>query len=427
MIGTIKNFKNNSFLKNIIILMSGSTAAQIITMTLSPIITRLYGPEAFGLMGVFNAILGILAPIAALTIPFAIVLPKNDIEAKGLIRLSLYISGVMALIASVLLILFLQPIVQLFQIEEIASFLYLIPIVIIVSGFLQVVEQWLIRTKQFSITAKATILQALVIQGSKVGIGYFSPFASVLIILTVLNQAVKAFFMIIGTGLGGFRNNNSSEDRVSIIALAKQHKDFFFFRTPQTFIDSVTQSLPILLLSSFFGATSVAFYSIGKTVLYLPTSLIGKSVGDVFYSRISEAANNNESLTKLIQKATLGLIILGFIPFGFVIMFGPWLFSVIFGLEWEQAGEYARWIAFWSFSSFIISPSLKSLPVLRAQAFHLRYTVYSLIIRMIALFFGSYIFSSDLIAVALFGGSSALLNIILILITLNISKKHDRK
>src|SRR5699024_8227243 len=144
------------------------------------------------------------------------------------------------------------------------------------------------------------------------------------------------------------------------------------------------------------------------TVLNMPAQLIGKSVGDVFYPRISEAAYNKENLTSLIKKATLTLGAVGAIPFGTVIFFGPWLFGFVFGEEWVMAGEYARWIALWSCFAFMNRPSVRALPVLTAQRFHLIYTIIMLLARMFVLFIGFYVFNSDIVAIALFGLSGAL-------------------
>ena len=65
------------FVRNVIILSSGTAGAQIIAILLSPIITRLYGPEAYGLMGTFNAMISIITPVVALTYPIAIVIAKT--------------------------------------------------------------------------------------------------------------------------------------------------------------------------------------------------------------------------------------------------------------------------------------------------------------------------------------------------------------
>lgn len=423
----ILNITKKPFIKNVIILSSGTAVAQIIGMLLSPIITRIYGPEAYGLMGTFSAIISIITPIAALTFPIAIVLPKREENAKGLIKLSLIICTIISIIVAISLLLFQEQIIRLFQLDEVESYIYLIPLVILFAGLLQVIEQWLIRTKQFSISAKATLLQSIIVNGGKVVGGLFSPVASVLILLTSLNQGLKAVLLILFT-----RKSNKKllgipvKERVSIKELFKKYRDFPMFRAPEVFLNAISGSLPILLLTSLFGPISAGFYSIGRTVLNIPSQLIGNSVGDVFYPRISEAANNNENLTKLIKKATFYLGIAGAIPYGIVIIFGPWLFGFVFGDDWVTAGEYARWIAIWSFFGFVNRPSVRALPVLSAQGFQLSYTILMLVIRIFMLFLGFYVFNSDLVAVALFGLSGALLNIGLVIITLLISKKFDK-
>ncbi|WP_291346906.1 NAD-dependent epimerase/dehydratase family protein [Desulfobacula sp.] len=73
--------------------MAGGTAgAQAIAMVFSPVVTRLYGPEIYGLLGTFLAITSMISPVVALSYPIAIVLPKEDSDAKGIVRLSIYIA-----------------------------------------------------------------------------------------------------------------------------------------------------------------------------------------------------------------------------------------------------------------------------------------------------------------------------------------------
>jgi O-antigen/teichoic acid export membrane protein len=378
-------------------------------------------------MGTFMAIISVMAPVAALSYPVAIVLPKSNNDAKGLIKLSLLITVIISLLVFILLLLFKHQIVSIFQLEEISVYLYLIPIVLALAGLLQVIEQWLVRTKQFSVSAKATLLQSIIVNSGKLGIGFFHPAAAVLILFTSLRQGVKSFLLLLLT-----KNINKGllkaipKEKVTIKKLAKKYRDFPIFRTPEILLNAISGNLPILLLTSFFGPVSAGFYVIGRSVLNIPSQLIGKSVGDVFYPRITEASNNNENLAQLIKKATLSLATVGAIPYGIVIMFGPWLFGFVFGEEWVTAGEYARWISLMSYFMFINRPSVVSLPVLSAQRFHLIYTIFVLITRILVLLVGFYVFKSDLVAVALFGVSGAVLNIGLILITLAISKKYNR-
>src|SRR5690625_285441 len=128
------------FIRNVIVLASGTAVAQVITMALSPIITRLYGPEAFGLMGTFMAIVNIIVPIAALTYPIAIVLPEKDQDAKGLIRLSLLISTILSTVSLMILILFNKLIIDKFNLKVIYTYLFFITFDIIFTVLIYVYD-----------------------------------------------------------------------------------------------------------------------------------------------------------------------------------------------------------------------------------------------------------------------------------------------
>lgn len=425
----LSNLLNKPFIKNVLILASGTAAAQLIALISSPIVTRLYGPEAFGMMGVFMAIITIITPIAALTYPVAIVLPKNNTNAKNLMKLSLYISFIISFFVSVILLLFNTTIVNLLQLQDVSGYLFLIPLVIVFAGLLQVSEQWLIRTKQFGINAKVAFLQSIIINMSKVGIGLINPVASVLIVLTALANGLRAIMMMYFIKYSTINTvqNENSEEVLTLKELAKKYKDFPFYRSPEVLFNAVSQRLPVLLLTSFFGPAIAGFYTLGNTVLQQPIKLIGDSVGNVFYPRITEAAHNKESLSKLIKKSTLVLLAVGIIPFGIIITFGPWLFSFVFGDEWIVAGKYAQWIGVFLLCEFINKPSVKSLPVLSAQLFHLVFTFIILITRIFSLVIGYFIFSSDLIAIAAFSLSSAVLYIVLIILVIYKSKRFDKK
>lgn len=424
----VNKLVRSTFVKNVIVLATGTAAAQVVTMAMSPIITRMYGPESFGILGTFTAMVNIIAPVAALTYPIAIVLPKNDRDAKGLIRLSLIVTVFITVISLVILLCFNEQIINIFNLREISNFLLLIPLVIIFSGLMQVAEQWLIRTKQFTINARVTFLQSLILNGSKIGIGLFYPVAAVLVILSSLGNGLRAAMLIYFSRKSNHNSNNlTNQQENSTKELAKKYYDFPIYRAPEVFLNAISGGLPVLMLAAFFGPASAGFYSIGRTVLNIPSQLIGKSIGDVFYPRIAEAANRKEDVTTLIKKATIALAAIGILPFGLVIFFGPFLFSFVFGSDWITAGEYARWIALWSFVGFMNRPSVRALPVLNAQKFHLIYTIFMLIIRLGVVAVGYYVFSSDVIAVSLFGITGAILNFGLIIITLKLSRKKFYK
>ena len=50
---SLARLKKSSFVKNVLVVMSGTAAAQIIGFALTPIISRLFSPSDFGVFGSF--------------------------------------------------------------------------------------------------------------------------------------------------------------------------------------------------------------------------------------------------------------------------------------------------------------------------------------------------------------------------------------
>jgi len=422
-----EKLKTNSFLKNVLALSTGTAGAQLITMLASPLITRFYGPEAFGVLGAFSAIINIIVPIAALTYPIAIVLPKHEVEAKGLMKLSFIVSLIMSLITLLTLILFQNHIINILNLHGIANYLYLIPLVIIFASIMQIMNQWFIRNNKFVLNAKATFYQSVITNGSKVGFGYFYPHAFVLVVLTTLSYAIRALLMMLYESPSKLFRKSNKNNNISLLKLAKKYRDFPMFRAPESLITGLTHGIPTLMLTVFFGPATVGFYSIGRTVLSLPTQMVGNAVGDVFYPKITEAFNKGLDISKMIIRTTNVLLLISIIPFGTVILVGPILFAFVFGAEWVVAGEYARWIALWSITNFSNRPATRALAVINAQKFHLYYTVFGLVVRVLAIWLGFILFESDVATIAMFSIAGVFLNVGLILMAVYLSKRVIKK
>lgn len=401
----IKGLFHKPFVRNVIILVSGTALAQLISIIFSPLITRIYGPDAFGLLGIFTALISMVSPIAGLTYPIAMVLPKRDSDAIGIAKLSLFVALFISSIVAVFLITGGKTFLQLLDSEAIAPYILLIPISIFFAACLEVGSQWLIRKKQFRVTARIGVIQALVLGSAKVGLGFFFPGGATLVILAALGQVIHLIMLWTGINVSLRQMNldvEEQQDPVSLKVLAKRHIDFPLFRAPQVFINTISQNLPVLLLANFFGPAAAGFYSLGRRVLGMPVHLVSQSVGNVFYPRITEAAHNGENLALLIIKATAALAAVGFVPFFVITAYGPGLFSFVFGSEWLKAGEYARWLAMWLFFQFLNRPCVVAIPVLKLQKSLLLYEVFSTGAKILGLVLGFFYFSDDVMAVALF-------------------------
>ena len=413
MFSKIRQLTQSKFARNVAVVATGTAGAQAIAMAFSPAITRIYGPETFGAMGTFIAIFEMVSPLAALSYPLAMVLPKQDSDAIGLAKISLWIALLTSLITAMVLILFKTPIVEAFNLHAIEPYLLILPVTMLFSVLMTISSQWTIRKRLFNLKAKSAILQAIVIGLMKAGLGLLNPSAIMLIGTTSFGYLLQA--ILIGVGI----REKNKEDRPSKLSnfdatgLLKQYKDFACYRTPQIFLNSVGQSLPILMLANLFTPAAVGFYVLARTVLFVPSNLIGTSVAEVFYPKFVETIRNGESGKKLLVKACTTLAAIGSLPYLVLIAFGPWLFALIFGADWKEAGEYSRWMSIWLFVVLVTRPIIAAIPALSLQGLFLAFEAIAVLIRVLAILIGYLWTGTALGAVIAFSLSNVLIYTVL--------------
>ena len=117
---------------DVITLVTGTTAGLIITLLASPLITRLYGPEAFGLVALFTSITGICGIVVCLRYEQAILLPESDEEAANVVGLCLIAGILISLLSIPVVILVQEPVVQFLKAPQLAPFLWLIPLTLFI-------------------------------------------------------------------------------------------------------------------------------------------------------------------------------------------------------------------------------------------------------------------------------------------------------
>ncbi len=395
------------FVRNVAVVAGGATVAQVIGMLFSPVITRLYLPEAFGILGVLVSVVAVLSPIASLCYELAIVLPASDSDALRLLRLSIVSSLGVALVSAVVIAPFRKPIAGMLGLDAVAPYLLLAPLVVVLDILARAYDQWLIRTKRFRDSSAITIAQTLVMNAAKTFFGLVAPGVHTLVGVSVGGTGLHALLSMLASRKARRRASTSDGSPRRVLdartrTLAKEYRDFPVFRTPQAALSSLSRGLPVLMLAGLFGPASAGLYAIGQRVLQVPSAVVSVAVSKVFRQRVAEAAHKKQSLQPLLIKTTLVLAAVGAIPFGLVMLLGPRMFALVFGAEWYGAGVYARWTALWLFTSFINGPSVAAIPLLSLQGHLLGLEIVTVLARVIAIMVGALVLHDDTIAVLLF-------------------------
>ena len=166
----IRKIAHSELVRNSAKLLSANVIAQAIGLLVYPILTRLYSPEDFGLLNLFLSIGGVLVLLSTAEYQYAIVLPKKDEDARGLV----HICGLLLLITTGFVLLsvpFSKPIAHLFNTPELANWYWLMPLFVLTMGLWNILNYWYIRRKQFGAISRYQISQSVLSSIMKIGIG----------------------------------------------------------------------------------------------------------------------------------------------------------------------------------------------------------------------------------------------------------------
>ena len=103
-----------SFRNNVLTLITGTAAAQALPVVFSPLLTRLYSPEHFGLFALFVAFSSIFAVLSTGRYELAIILPEKHKKAMNLLSLATSLNLVLSLLLFIFIFKLVFPIFILF-------------------------------------------------------------------------------------------------------------------------------------------------------------------------------------------------------------------------------------------------------------------------------------------------------------------------
>ncbi|BCK11406.1 hypothetical protein VCSRO207_2485 [Vibrio cholerae] len=334
--------------------MTGTGIAQAIPIAIIPILTRMFSPEDFGLLALYAACVSILGVVATGRYEIAIMLPKDDEDARLLLQLSMLFALFVSLLISIPISIWNAQIAHFLGNEDIAVWLYLVPVSVLFTGIYQALTYWNNRQKKFINTAVSRVNQSL-----------FQGFAQTLLgFLQVSGGLIWGQFIGIVSGsiylLKKDRNYKSLIRKSKINSIQKQGIKYHKFPTYGVWgalCDAGAVQMPIILLTKFYSNSVTGMFSLTFRVLNMPTSIISSAIAQVLFQKVVEISQTEpEKLNLYIIKMFLLLFVIYLPAVPILFIWGENLFSIIFGNEWSQAGVYAGYLVIAIAVRFAVSP-----------------------------------------------------------------------
>ncbi|MGK0414745.1 MAG: O-antigen/teichoic acid export membrane protein [Polaribacter sp.] len=416
------SFLKKEFVKNVLTLITGSALSQVVIYASILILTRLFTPEIFGIYMLFSSATLVLKPIATLQYEFAIVLPKKDADAINLLVFSVLVLCFYCFLLLVIIFYFKEVIYNFFHIKELSNFIYLLPVSVFLFGGVSILDYWNNRKNKFKNISKGLFVKSSIMSSSQIAIGFSSLNSLGLIPGMLLGNLAQAIFLI----KTSFQSISAVASEISfkkMLILANKYKDIPVFNTIINVTNNLSNELPILLITKYFGLANSGIYGLAIKFTRAPVGIIQNSVGQVFFNKASKIYNDDGNLHTLVvqtAKHLLGISIFIFIP-----LFGiSFYLDMLFGENWTDVGFYARILIPWLFFAFLSNPITSLIMILNKQKTMVVYDIFLLIFRFLALFVGYYFYKNILISLLLFSGVGMLFNILIFIYLFKTSKEN---
>ncbi|MDB9342437.1 oligosaccharide flippase family protein [Nodularia spumigena CS-586/05] len=328
----------NQFARGVSVLVGGTASAQALSILATPLLTRLYSPEDFGLLATYSSLLALINVVSSLRYELSIAVAKNDDEAIALVWLCFVLVAISAGLTALGVGLLGTQLVNWLHQPKLKSLLWLIPIAVLLSGLYQPLSYWAIRHQQFSLLAQTKFRQSFVGVVIKLVAAHLGTIG--LLLGVVVEQSVGSWQILSRHPLHcrvSSRNTNHLTRVHQVKArLSVTFSSYSYIALPNTLagvLNSLYPAIFSILLTSIGAVDSLGMLYLAKKVIDAPSAILSKSIGDVFMAKISQTKDElvfSACIRNILIMAVVSSFFL--VPYALALSFiGPMLFGSI----WE--------------------------------------------------------------------------------------------
>lgn len=352
--------ETKGYYKNFVTMLSGNALSQLIPFLIAPILLRLISDVEFGIFSNFMAIATMIGIVAAGRLEYAIPVSPSKENAQEIAFTGIILTIVLTVL-SVSFPLFSGFFSEMYRSPELGEYLIYIPVAVLSFGLLGISNNWMLRSKSYSIISVGKVSQSLANNGVAAILGYLGWGVTGLIIGWVIGQFINIGILITFINR---KVNLNNYNITTIKTTIKEYKDFPLINSLHAFTDIfATQFALFWIITVSFGKVELGLFAMMNKYVRAPIILITSSVASLFYAETAAAINNGQNPVPILKKTVFTSLLFA-VPF-FIVLFiwAPQLFAWYFGNDWREAGEYTRLISPILFFLFIISP-ISSIPIL---------------------------------------------------------------
>jgi len=363
-LGGLDTIRQSSFVRSVGVLVTGASFAQLISLVLLPLLTRVFSPQDFEVLAVFSALAMIFSFASCLGFDFALPIARTREEGVNLLVAALFSVTLVTILvaAGTVGVIFLLPQAIGENAGDYSIFIWLLPLSVFLIGWQNAFDYWATRHKRFGLISKARIAQAAIGGGAQIMLGLAGAGTTGLLIGYLLINTLG----LLPFALSFWKNDRDLLKEVRLGSArwtAASYGSFPRYTAIEAFANGLSVHVPILIISAALVGPEAGFVMLAMRLLQGPLFLISRSVSQVYQSRSLDAVRGKtlpDDTAKVIR--TLAGLATG--PLIAVAILASDIIPFILGSEWRPVGVYLAWFVPWLYLHFLSSSILTTMYVL---------------------------------------------------------------
>lgn len=359
----------SAFTRNVSVLLISTVIGQAAGVLLSPLLTRIFSPEEFGMLSVFSSILFTFGGAACLRYEIAIPLAQNETDGANLIAAT----GLALLLCTIAMTLacWLLPTSVLGGLDggSATSLRLLLPVGLFVFGLFTLLLYAATWAQNFNILARARISQ---------GIG--GPLSQIVLGLLGMGSTGLALGFVVGQTAGTtLLFKRMILERLPMIRLASwagirdalwTHRAYPLITSWATVVDALGGGALLYLIIAYYYPGPVAgFLFLAERVVARPLVMISNSMLMVFIGELGRYKHTDPAHLRVrFRQITSKQLLIGLAWVAVINIVSVVAFPTIFGAEWAAAVPYLLVISATHLATNVIQCVSNTLQALNRQA-----------------------------------------------------------
>ena len=310
--------------------MIGKMGAQVVTLILAVVLTRLLSPSEFGIVGIAMSVIFIASIIVDMGFGRALVQSNNigGIEYSSVFYLNL----VIGLILTIICFLIAGPLAGFYHQPQVAPVLKALSGLFFLNSLSLVPAAILYKDMKFKLISVTGLLSTL-ISGI---IGVFMAFKGMGVWSLVVQNLIAAGITV----LLNFYNANWLPliviDKVKLKPLWEYGSRMF----SSAMINSIVSRLDVFIIGKLFATSTVGFYTRAQSFDGVARQLTAGSLSSVLFPAVSKIQHDRKALMRLYKRYLHLISLAGMALSGYLYLVTPDLFRGLFTEKWDNAALY---------------------------------------------------------------------------------------